>query len=561
MVYADICVTLVASCEAVPAALRGSEAEAYKTEIAELLDAAHRGAWKTVCFMSGQIVEGLLAKRLTLLPVVPNLRKVRGLGDLVLLAREHQVLPNPIQNRPNEAAVSTVRLIRNASAHYRFSERRPTPLNAAQAAALLLCACEALFPSLQPFVGPPELTKPLYQILHTRVVPVEAQPVVPDICRVVAQQSLPTMIRFANVLRANGFELSPLGREIAPAFPRIVRRASTQNSRVILTYIDMLRRFELRAEARVFAVLLPLDGAFLSSLLAQKSPVIAKRYILRAQLADNRLMKRRLTGAKIRTDDVAKFWTQVAEHPTMYGSALDIVRVLPPDVSRVIIRQAPSNLLTTRRENVRLYRYVALLRIFRSAYIKGDEAMLRLRDGLVGAIRASIADTSTRELEPYPNFMRRIGLLTEEWVRPLIAAIVERLDESPRGEADARSRRRLLWDIYAFYASFRPDAVVIARRCITTIESYSPWDGACLRGMLVLANASSPDPAVTTARGIVVPPRADRWQLYLVTLSFSGGDLPIHLRNAVPRERPTTCDPESPSFALYSRAMHLLETA
>jgi hypothetical protein len=553
---------LLRSLETTLAQLEPAAAENLQQYIVDLRGAAAARLWQPFCLITGQLVEGLVTYRLVRLSPPADISRVRGLGDLLDLARRTGVLAGE-SHRASMAALTSAQVVRNWSAHYALTMRRATERRATQSLALLLCAAELLFPTPLRREEPDD---PQRALLRAALEPGSEmlRDATPDgilqLCAYTATLGLSKVRDLDRVLRKLELPTTIFAVALEREFPQLVRRTTRVNSAVIEIVVQVLKRAGLRDAASVFAALLPITPEAVIRLILNKSPAAVAIYLKESYEADKDLFRwklGRMTTSRSVTD---AFWNRMMTKNVPVTNIAGIVALLPKRVRNEFLERMPIALLNRWFEVSNLAAAISAVRIFREKAIKSSPTLLIKRDALIAQAVNAIAAADLRSLEGIPRLVNVTSLDRDPLGIAFIRAVVSRIQANLESEWDTApdSIRRILCDSYMFFDLAEADTLSAAQQVIKTQRSHE-WQIHCLAGLVAFAERATQDRGsiAVTLDSLIPPDDVDRWScrfaLFAATNAYNLPlrDIPKTLLAGARLMEPLLRETTRKSIALY----------
>ncbi|HVR39204.1 MAG TPA: hypothetical protein VMU84_08905, partial [Thermoanaerobaculia bacterium] len=445
-----------------PTVLSSLENAAFEEQLRELTGANSARLWKSLCLLAGQIIEAMLLKRLQSHDPQLVRQRSKGLGQLIRLARLHQILPlpTPTERKAGEALLDSLRILRNWSAHYSLASKSTSELRATQALAISFCTTVALYPetfsaALQ--LRDEQMVEKMEQFIDLSVaeqLPDELRLQAASISQYAAVHSFRGIGRVLAALRRESLDIVPLQTAIKANFPLIIARIIGISPATLQNFIQDCLRLNLKEHARVVASFLPLDGAVLSEFI-ERSPASVAMYVQHSYRADSELFRAKFAHTPLTDGDVDTVWAALASRSAGVLNTAQIISHLPVGTRVHVMLRAPDDTLAEWIRESSPQDCAQVLRLFRDSDIARASGLVPMRDRLIAEVLKVVENSSVRELGSIPNFLRKARLGSESTALKLLNVILDvtARDESS-DDADVAAARRILWDTSLFYPSF-----------------------------------------------------------------------------------------------------------
>jgi hypothetical protein len=508
----------------------------FNSHYDELTAASGLGLWKSVTFLSGQVVEAFIERRVASVRPSPGIPRNPTLSQLISVAKNCGVLPNYNTAKLGAESITTALVIRNWAAHFRLWSEYPNEVRATQALALMLCAVQALYPRARPVFDDVPGDAPYWRrhAPHWRIMElqsIERSGNLPAFITTDAELfcdyavqvgTLATIVHLGEQLRRLKLPLAPLARALTKHFGNVALHAADASDYYMTKLVKVLKWCNLSEHASIFAVLLPLDAVVLRQLLSVRSPAYVAFYVTTCHAAEPALFDSRAVTNKLAAQAlVDTFWSQFTSREMTLSSLVTIWKKMPRAMIAQLMRDAPIAELLARLDVANPRLATSVLGLVRNPFVEGDARLVATRQRLVDGLIARLDRAELAEIANIPVFLSIIHMSMDPAALAVARSLLRRVIEASSSEKESRlAMWRILWDTLIFIEPLRADALGIAQFLLATSGRTINWPTFCLAGIVSLAR---PRTFRRQSRASVhvssdVPDDADRWQVSLALL-------------------------------------------
>lgn len=504
------------------------------------------GAWRSLCALSGQVIEGLLRQKM-LMEGFYTFTQVSGqtLGQLIDMARHIGLFPVYAAPPSARSSITTAQILRNWASHNALWYNYPTEMRATQSLVLTVATVEGLFPKTSPVFTqpPPEAPSGWWTSNWHSVAPATLISHLSASDRdVILECVLGSLDQFYAYVLRNGmpssvFKLLDLAydekldqallcRSINDEFLHIVCNASRSSVSPILETVWRLRKIGLKDHASLLSILLPFDDMIFERLLDKRSPAWVARYVAECFRAEPDVFSLKAGDISRMQHAIAAFWRRFAPASGNIINAANILDKMPPTVRVSILADARVAHLVNWVSDSDPLDSVNLLAAIDDQVISLDPHLVYLRDQIVQEICVRIRGIRCSQLHALPLRLHRLNMANRETGLQILSEVLDVTRMGAESDTDWDAIRRILWDTYVFYDQLRAEALRLVQGLVTSKWLTIPqWTRLCFVGMLEVAGGEAPSVAKISDEDDFLRKLSngniDRWQRFLAALGFS----------------------------------------
>lgn len=558
-----------------------------KTNLAQLWNELKRveaaDAWRSLCALSGQVIEALLRQKLVIEGYY-DFSQVSGqtLGPLIDMARRVGLFPAYGAPPSAKSSITTAHTLRNWASHYALWYDYPTELRATQSLVLTVAAVEGLFPKTSPVFTqpPPDASNSWWARNWHSVAPASLisrlrasdrddilRSVLSSLDRFYAhimRYGMPSsVVKLLELARDEKLDQDLLRQSINDQFHDIVCNASRSSIDRILETVWRLRKIGLQAHATLLSTLLPFDDSIFKRLLDTRSPAWVARYVAECFRAEPDVFAATAGDVRKMQRAVTAFWRRFGTPSGNILNAANILGKMPPQLRVSILEQAPLARLLQWVRGSDPRDSVNLLSSLDEHIISLAPHLTALRDQVVQEICGRVHSASCSQLHELPLRLHRLDVAHEEIGAKVLCEVLNAVRTGAKSDPDWNAIRRILWDTYIFCDRLGRDTVRLAQDLITRKGPSIPqWNRLCFIGLLeIAAQGTCSIPEICNEDDFlqrISDNESDRWQRFLAALGFSciarrwGLTLPAR---AIPVLRELHADTEEPEIPASKRLL------
>jgi hypothetical protein len=524
--------------------------------------------WKSVSFLSSQVVEAFLKRRLRQLPRPPDISRVHGLGQMINIARKTSLLPGYDDAAVGLHSASAATVLRNWSAHFDLWAGYPTELRACHAVTLMICAVEALQPRPRA-----KLRKGRASAWNGEWRGYDPRFVISRLAHLPSGQALPSAIA-SSLEEFIDFAIreTPSGvcslKEIAdkgllPAalladvaalrFTSFITHAATQREQTLFHIVRTFRQLGMPKHARVFAILLPFDINILIDIIKTRPAVSVVFYLKACMDAEPDVFRDMFRHETAVQTAASLFWRTIHDRTSKLGNVAGILGAMPTDAQAVFMRHAP---LAEFRDWIRHSDpadAVNVLRLINDVIAAREPRLRGILELVVKAIEDGIQLAPYQNLHQIPLRLHKVRVSGQECGRHVMLALLSRVTQTALAASEWSAARRIVCDTWT-YCPELADAAADTALHLGHSPAAPLWERACLLGVAALEgkDIAGCAPNVTTLDLPVG--NFDRWQVFFAALGFDALYPTTPLPEAIRRfiiDHPTEPSPATPAHSRH----------